>query len=229
MKRALQLVFAISFIVIFLVSPVTAATSQGLEWGVAQNDEFTLQFTIVDEGVTTLDESVNFTIGTELSIIDDPVTTWNFPPPSIGMIFANGTYVPPFLIYIMEIDVIDTVGQFVVPIGNFTLLSELLQATSLWTEDSTIVNDETRWGVHVATGDSEQSTAIDVLYLKADGFLSRYELQVTNTTSGVSSGVTLTRDGSGLDIVGILTDNIFFVGIGVGVLLVLVVVCMRRK
>ena len=41
MKRTLQIMIAMSFVAIFLISPVAAATSEGLEWGVALNDEFT--------------------------------------------------------------------------------------------------------------------------------------------------------------------------------------------
>ncbi|MDH4214987.1 MAG: hypothetical protein OEV85_13805, partial [Candidatus Thorarchaeota archaeon] len=137
MKRVTQLIAVMSFVSIFLVSPVAAVTSQGLEWGAAQNDEFTFRYTIVEEGVTTLDEGVNFTIGSAPSIIDDPVTTWSFPPPSISMMFTNGTYLPPIRIFEMEINVINTVGQFVVPTGNFTLLGELLQDTPRWAENCT--------------------------------------------------------------------------------------------
>ncbi len=46
MKRMLQSILAMSFVAMFLISPVAAATSEGLEWGVALNDEFTFQFTL---------------------------------------------------------------------------------------------------------------------------------------------------------------------------------------
>ena len=48
MKRTLQTLLVISFIAMFITSPVTAVTSEGLTWGVALNDEFTFQYEVVE-------------------------------------------------------------------------------------------------------------------------------------------------------------------------------------
>ncbi|MFX1579526.1 MAG: hypothetical protein ACFFBJ_07740, partial [Promethearchaeota archaeon] len=62
MKRTLEIVLVMSFIAMFLISPVAAATSDGLQWGVALDDEFTYHFTWVEEGETTFDEGINVTV-----------------------------------------------------------------------------------------------------------------------------------------------------------------------
>ena len=61
MKRTLQILLAISFAAMFLISPVAAATSQGLEWGVALDEEFTYILESTD-GDDSFDEGINITI-----------------------------------------------------------------------------------------------------------------------------------------------------------------------
>ncbi len=229
MKRALQIVLVMSFVAMFLVSPVAAATSEGLEWGVALNDEFTFQFKVIEEGVTILDEAVNFTVEETPAAIDDPLTDWsNLDSPDVDMVYKNGTTIGFEGLYLLGILVAG--GQLVVPIGNFTLLTELLMDSFFWNENLTIVNDGSNWGVRMSGTEDDMAMQLLVHYLKADGFIARYTLEATNTTSNVRSSVSLIRDGLGLDIFGLLQDNILYVGIGVGVIVIMgAVVCMRRR
>ncbi len=97
-----------------------------------------------------------------------------------------------------------------------------------WTENTTLINDGTNWGARLSGLEDEMSMTVSVRYLKADGFIARYSLEALNTTSGIRSSASLIRDGIGIDIIGLLTDNILYVGIGVIVILG-AVVCMRRR
>lgn len=229
MKRALQTILVLSFVAMFLISPVAAATSEGLEWGVALIDEFTFQYKIIEEGEKILDEGVNFTVDSTPGAIDDPLTAWsNLDYLDIDLVYTNGCSMGFEAFYLLGILLAG--GQFVVPIGNFSLLSELLMGSLFWSENTTIVNDGTVWGVRTSGTNDDMIMQVNVHYLKADGFISRYTLEATNTTSGIRSSVSLIRDGLGLDIIGLLQDNILFVGIGVGVIVILgAVVCMRRR
>ncbi len=119
---------------------------------------------------------------------------------------------------------------FAVPIGNFNLLTELFTNSVLWTENHTIINDGTYWGASMSGIDDDVTMQVSVQYLKTDGFLARYSLTITNTTSGVVEGASFIRDGLGTDIFGLLQDNILLVGIVVGVIVLLgAVVCIRRR
>ncbi|MGD9397381.1 MAG: hypothetical protein PVJ05_13190 [Candidatus Thorarchaeota archaeon] len=229
MNRTLQTLLVMSFVAMFLISPVAAATSEGLEWGVALNDEFTFQYKVVEEGDTLIDEGVNFTVDATPASIDDPLTSWiGIDYVDIDMVYTNGTSMGFAAIYLLGI--ILAGGHFVVPVGNFTLLSELLMDSPFWTENTTLINDGTNWGARLSGLEDEMAMSVSVRYLKADGFIARYTLEAINTTSGVRSSASLIRDGLGIDIIGLLTDNILYVGIGIGVIVILgAVVCMRRR
>ncbi len=227
MKRTLQIILALSLASMFLISPVAAATSQGLSWGIAVDDEFTYQFKFVDEGEVTLDEGVNVTVTTRPTI-PDPITDWlELPEVYIDLVYTNGTALG--LEAIVLLGILAFGGLFALPIGNFTLLSELAQDSIWWTENHTIVNDGSVWGSRLTGTDEEINSVAYMHYLKSDGFLARYVIEATNTTDGVKSSVSLIRDGLGTDIIGWLQDNILIVGIGVGVIIILGAVVCRRK
>ena len=97
-----------------------------------------------------------------------------------------------------------------------------------WSENTTIVNDSTNWGVRTTGAEDDMTMQVHIHYLKSDGFLSRYTIEARNTTSNIRSSASLIRDGVGLDIVALLQDNLLYVGIGVIVILG-VVVCIRRR
>ncbi|MGY5865424.1 MAG: hypothetical protein RTV41_12535 [Candidatus Thorarchaeota archaeon] len=228
MKRALSTILTLSFVAMFLISPVAAATSEGLEWGVALNDEFTFQYTIIEAGETILNEGVNFTVDSTPGTIDDPFTDLsNLDYVDVDLVYTNGSSIGLETLYLLGIIIVG-VG-FAVPIGNFTHLTELLMNSAIWTENHTIVNDGTNWGARMSGTDDEMTMQVSVHYLKTDGFIASYTLDSTNSTAGESLSVTLIRDGLGFDIVGFLTDNIVIVGIGVGVIVILgAIVCRRR-
>ncbi len=229
MKRTLQIALVMSFVAMFLISPVAAATSEGLEWGVALNDEFTFQFKVVEEGVTTLDEGVNFTVEATPPSIDDPLTSWDhLDGVDVDLVYTNGSSVGVEGFYLLGILLAG--GHIAVPIGNFSLLGELLMDSMFWTENTTLVNDATNWGVRTTGIEDEMFMQVNVLYLKTDGFIARYTLEARNMTSNDRFSVSFIRDGLGLDIIALLQDNILYVGIGVGVIVIIgAVVCMRRK
>lgn len=226
MKRTLQIVLALAFASMFLISPVAAATSQGLEWGVTAGDELLFHLSFVDEGETTFNEGMNITIET-VSAIPDPISLWTqIPVVSIDMVYTNGTAVGLEALVLLGLIVVG--GYMCIPIGNFTLLAELIVANPFWTENHTVINDGTYFGARLAGSDDNITATVSAKFLKSDGFLAEYLVQQTNTTSGVSSNVRFVRDNLGFDIIGFLTDNALYVGIGVVVLLLVIVLVRRR-
>lgn len=221
MKRALQIMFAVSFATMFLVSPVAAATSQGLEWGIAVDDQWNFDITSVVEGVTEMSEVIYFEATGGISTIPNILDNWNnIPKPTFDITWANGTSLGwSSLIFIFYFLVTDS---WVVPIGNFTLLGELYEDHVFY--NGTIFNSGSYWGMNLNDFEGFGSEIdIHVDYLKDDGFLAHW------TFTTVNGSLSMTRQGlPSLDIVGIITDNILYIGIGLGVLIVLAIVCKRR-
>jgi len=229
MKRTLELLLAMSFVAMFLISPVAAATSEGLEWGIALNDKFTFQMVFVDEGNQTINEGINVTIAEAPPAISDPLTNLT----DIGifnltMTFYNGTELG--LIGFLFFGLFLVGSHFAYPIGNFSLLTELAMAESWWNSSYTIINNAQVWGIRLSETSGGAQATITAEYLKADGFCSSYTLQSTNTTDSVVSSVSFTRTtpGSGFDIVGFVTDNALYIGIGVIIILLLVIIVKRK-
>ncbi|TFG27318.1 hypothetical protein EU527_18685 [Candidatus Thorarchaeota archaeon] len=241
MKRTLQVLLAMSFLAMFLTSPVAAATSQGLEWSVALDDEFTFAMVFVDEGEDTFNEGINVTIIEAPPTLSDPLDNWtHIGSFNLNITFYNGTSLG--LYGFLFLGLMSVNGYFAVPTGNFSLLTNLIMAESMWNENFTLTDNTLFWGVTFSETDGDMEHTITAEYLKDDGFLSRYILEATNTSSSVSSSVSCIRDnlpalttttttdttGTGFDIVGFVTDNALYIGIGIIIILLLVIIVKKR-
>ena len=121
-------------------------------------------------------------------------------------------------------------GVFIAPTGNFSLLADLAAAAPWWTVNHTIVSDSAFWGIRLSFVDDGAPSQVFMQYSKSNGVCARFNIESTNSTSNKKSTLSLVRDGLGLDIVQLLQDNILYVGIGVGVIVILgAVVCIRRR
>lgn len=249
MKRALQVLLAISFATMFLISPVAAATSQGLEWGVALDDEFTYQMELIDDGPDSFDEGINFTIIEIPPTIDDPLTNWtHIGEVDLNVTFYNGTSLGLYTLLFLGLLVVN--GYIAVPVGNYSLLTELVMAESTWNENFTLIDNDLFWGMNLTATNEDVKQTIVAEYLKEDGFLSRYLFLATNITTSEIYGVTVIRNNlpvlstttttttsttttnttsTDFDIVGLVTDNILYISIGLGIIIIGAVVCIRRK
>ncbi|MCK5265588.1 MAG: hypothetical protein KAJ36_00185 [Candidatus Thorarchaeota archaeon] len=216
MKRALQLLLAISFATMFLISPVAAATSQGLEWNIEVSDQWNFDFTSVTDGVTAMDEVLYFESTGGLTTIPNILTDWvSLPEPSFDVEWANGTSLGfsafIFIFYMVAVD------RWAVPIGNYTLLGELYEDHVFY--NGTIYETSSYWGMDV---DYLGQLDVHVDFLKDDGFLAHWTVTTENGT------LSMIRQGLPSDIIGLITDNILYIGVGVGVLILLAVVCKKK-
>jgi len=216
MKRALQILLAISFATMFLISPVAAATSQGLEWNIDVGDQWNFDITSVDDGVTEMSEVLYFESTGGLTTIPNILTDWvSLPEPSFDVEWANGTSLGwsalIFIFYMVAVD------RWAVPIGNYTLLGDLYEDNVFY--NGTIYETSSYWGM-----DADYLGELDVHvdFLKADGFLAHWTVTTENGT------LSMIRQGLPSDIVGLITDNILYVGVGVGVLILLAIVCKKK-
>lgn len=230
MKRTLQAMLALLVVGMFMVSPVAAATSQGLEWGfvIADSFDYTLTGT---EGNLSEDIYLNVT-GMPALAIPDPISTWNsIPDPNIGFWWANGTSMGFYVLLFFGIVAVG--GKIAVPIGNFTHLASLVAPVIT---GETIIDTSNTWGVEWSEDTTPtEEFVITVTYAKADGFLAEYSLETRSTlNSSLLDSLSVERDSipsPGLptgDILQLLQDNILYIAIGIGVLVVLAVVCKKR-
>ena len=221
MKRALQALLALSFVAMFIVSPVAAATSQGLEWGINVGDQWNFNITSITEGVTDIDEVMYFEATGGLSTIHNILTDWTLmPTPTFDITWENGTSLGwSALIFIFYGIVVD---RWAVPIGNYTLLGELYDDHPFY--NGTVYNAGNYWGMDLTENFIGSDITVHVDFLKADGFLAHW------TVSTVNGSLNMVRQGlPSFDIVGFIQDNLLLVGAGVVIVLLLAVVCLRRR
>ncbi len=229
MKYAINAILALAIIAMFMVSPVAAATSQGLEWGIHTGDRF--DFTL-RSSETGLNEQIYLNITSmPATAIPDPLTSWgSIPDPDVGAYWANGTSMGLYILVFLGL--LSTGGKIAVPVGNFSLLTNLL-APELIGED--FINDASVWGVELVHElNSTHEGHIRVTYSKSDGFLAEYILtMVVSATDEVVQELSARRNnlggGIGIDqLVQLAKDNALYIGAAVVVLVILGVVCKRR-
>ena len=229
MKRTLNVIVAFAFISMFCVSPVLAATSQGLEWGVANGHRVDYSMTSTDEDIPSEDLYL-LVSGMPALAIPDPLTSWDQIPGNfdLDLFWANDTSVG--LIALIFIGLLAVGSRFILPIGNWTHLQSLL-APELTGE--TFTSDAYLWGLEWSEDvTSTEEFKITATYLKSDGVLAEYKLETLSTVnSSTIASIHIVRDDipAGGDIIKLLTDNILYVGAGVAVILILgIVICKRR-
>ncbi|MFQ5833185.1 MAG: hypothetical protein ACE5H4_10815 [Candidatus Thorarchaeota archaeon] len=190
--RRIALIMAISVILTATMLPVVAApTDQGLDWGVETLDSFIYNVTIDDVlGLMGTDgsEKINLTVGT-LSAIPDGITNYtDIPPVMVVSNFINGSP-----------DVSSWGGVMgyysfgvVLPIGNWSLLTELYSAVDTFYGEPgnvTFFEDWLHWGYTLNFTANFQSPSfladlwITVRQLKADGVLVSMNFAMYNESS----------------------------------------------
>ncbi|RDE11977.1 MAG: hypothetical protein C4K47_09100 [Candidatus Thorarchaeota archaeon] len=234
MKRALQLLIALAISAVFFVSPVAAATNQGLEWAVASGDAF--NFHLTSTGVTnmSLNEALYMNITSAMPAIPNSMTTWaEVPYPDVGWWWSsNGTTIGLYGLLFLGLLALGT--PFVLPTGNFTLLGNLIKTYVMWNSTTThYANSTLYWGLTYSDTEDDETNTLQVSYLKSDGVLARYVIGSSNSTSHETVSVSFIRDNlpaEGFDIIGFIQQNMLLVGAGVLVIVIIgAVVCMKRK
>jgi hypothetical protein len=219
MKRALELFFVFAIVAFLLMTPVAAATDQGLEWGVQNGDRFDFNMHENDDG-NVVDEALYMLVDSRPSIADG-ISNWGaVPGVIIDGFWANGSSMEWSILIFLGIFFVD--GEFCFPIGNWTLLSELRTSDP----DAAITDSIFFWGFswRGTFFDPELQVQIGVDYLKSDGFLAHYTVETVNQTSQETIyTASITRQGL------FLQDNILLIGGGVVLVLILAIVCMKKK
>jgi len=113
-------------------------------------------------------------------------------------------------------------GEFCFPVGNWTLLTELRGTDP----DATITDSIFFWGFSWRGTfiDPEIQIHLGVDYMKSDGFFAHYTVENVNQTSQETVySASITRQGL------FLQDNMLLIAGGVVLIIVLAIVCKKRK
>ena len=220
MKRARELFFVFVIVAFLLMTPVAAATDQGLEWGVQDGDRFDYNMH-QSVGADVVDEALYMTVTSRPSIADG-ISNWAaVPGVYIADVFwANGTSMGWAALIFLGVFFVD--GEFCFPVGNWTLLTELRSSDP----DAEITDSLLFWGFswRGTFMDPEIQIHVSVDYLKSDGFLAHYTWETVNQTSQETTfTASITRQGL------FLQDNMLLIGGGVVLVLILAIVCMKKK
>jgi len=219
MKRALELFFVFAIVAFLLMTPVAAATDQGLEWGVQNGDRFDFNMHETGDG-NVVDEALYIMVTARPSIADG-ISNWGaVPGVTIDGFWANGSSMEWSILIFLGIFFVD--GEFCFPVGNWTLLTELRSSDP----DAEITDSIFFWGFSWRGTflDPDLQTHLGVDYLKSDGFLAHYTVETVNQTSQETIYVaSITRQGL------FLQDNILLIGSGVVLVLILAIVCIKKK
>ena len=181
--------------------PVSAQTDQGFEWGFAYDDVFYFMMHLEGDGML-IDEEIYIILNDTLPVIPDSMDNWtDIPYTGILAYYSNGTQ--------LGIEILTFVAMYNVhlPIGDWTLLSTLAQATHNVENFTLDPEDPFFWGYSWEDDDwnlsgdgftiySIYTIYVHVEYLKIDGFLTQYSLEAYNTTTKEKTGeITLDRIG----------------------------------
>lgn len=160
--------------------PVTAQTSESLEWGVEIGDETFFEFYYWSEGYLTLNENVFANITGPIDVIPDPLTDyWNIPNITADVTWVNGTDMGMMLMIFMYI------WKFAMPTGNWSLMTVLVENVIEFevmeevfpVEPQVIIDNWYQWGYTYNLSAPGSDNVANVTYLKSDGSLASFHLR----------------------------------------------------
>ncbi|NHJ14651.1 MAG: hypothetical protein EAX95_13310 [Candidatus Thorarchaeota archaeon] len=195
-RKGIALCSALLLGFVLLAQVAAEPTSQGLEWTVNVGD---VHYFIVDywEGGDAIHEDMYYNVSSNHAAMPDPlVDWWDIPDVPLNLYFANGTDAS-------MLAVLFAYGwKVTVPIGNWTLMDELIENVTeftifdpLPTNASANVNTWLHWGFsYNATVDTYIVLTANTTYLKSDGVLASLHL-LAYDTGILFGGIIILRDG----------------------------------
>lgn len=240
-EKLVPLPLMIFMILVALIPAVGAINNQGLEWGVEIDDRFDYEVNLTYHNATydlTIDDEMYVIINDLPGIPDDVSSAAQLTFLDFTTYWYNGTE----MTHIWK-DILMFVPFYLLPIGNWTLISELRDAS---TPEGEFYEDEDILRVTVTIDDTYSITQ-DIL--KSDGTLAYQHLEWTRTFPvdtieltmiqegyDVPSESTRTTTGTATSDTStpslIILDPTFLLTLGAvagGIVVIAAVVCIRRK
>lgn len=211
MSKKIGLLLIAYVLVLISVTQVTAITNHNLEWGIDVGDQF--HYTV--SGPTYIGFPDYYVeINSVTPIPEDVSGTYDISPSLIGYsyYYENGTVMSMHM----------SIPWTVVPIGNWTLIQELM-GTPPYGEYSWI-NTASEWGVTYTENWSTIVRTTTVTFSKTDGVLNLYRV-VDDPEIGLTIGSQIVRKG----VQSLLPILLIGGGVGIVVLAVIGIVYMKHR
>jgi len=224
-KKIITLLFVLGFM---LLPNAFAASSQGLAWGVEEQEEieYTLDIEVdmeTTDTTVTMDETYQVILTVEdLPEIPETIDSQNdIPYPSNSLKLKNGSSIPS-----IASDFSSSI--MILPTGNWTLIDQLYKDSteeSASIENATWINDSDTWGVSFDEPDyyGYGVTEVTLHYSKTDGVLSYFSWSFESSTPG-SMSIDYTRTGESMD-----STTLILIGVGVGVVVAIIIVIWKVR
>ncbi len=188
MRRKAFALFSVLLLGLVMCVPVAADTSQGLSWAVQVGDQYFYNIYYWEAGI--VHEDMYFNVTSNHAALPDPLTDWwHIPDVPGSAYYANGSD-PGILVFVFLY-----AWKIAVPIGNWTLLGELVEAVTTWpvlpaSVDSVSVNVDTwlHWGYTYNVTQEPTVIVCSNTYLKSDGKLATIDLLAYSTASQALTG-----------------------------------------
>ncbi len=207
----------------FLIPTALAANSQGLTWGVTEEQE--IQYTlhvVLDVSTpytTTMDETytIIYTIQHLPTIPDSVDSTMQLVYATGSMTFENGSTIASLPVSSVP------VSFLVLPIGNWDHLDTIFKESASGSPyEITWTNDLSNWGFSYTT-DMMGDVTMTLLFSKSDGAASLIDYALDMGAAG-SMEITFTRIGAPMD-----TTMILIIGGGVAAILIIGIVFWKVR
>jgi hypothetical protein len=205
-KRKVILILSILLIGMMLAgpSPVTAQTSENLDWGIEVGDITNFSFYYwAEESDITLNENMYINITGPMGVIPDPLINYSdIPDTPAEALWVNGTDMGFMLMIIIY------VWKIAIPTGNWSLMTALVENVTEFTiietifpvEPHVIIDNWYQWGytfnVSISGIENVENVA-NVTYLKSDGsFAAMHLVGYVEGTSTLIGEASMYRDGT---------------------------------
>lgn len=216
MKKTLLL--AVFLFGLLFLQTASAASNQGLTWGIAEGQTFTFSVdATVEMSILTFTTSTQtaykiiMEIGNPPEIPADIDSLLELPEVDVTFKFENGTTVA---------ELVPLSFLFVVPIGNWTLIDELYKDIYGLVPGITWIDDASYYGYSMAIDEIGMSYDYTLRYLKTDGFL--YSMNIDMESSFANTTMSFVRE------VGLDTMTLIVVGGGAGIAIIVIAVIVMK-
>ncbi|MFW9932001.1 MAG: hypothetical protein ACFFDR_05025 [Candidatus Thorarchaeota archaeon] len=216
----LSIAFVVLIIIFFGGGYASAANTQGLSWGISVGERIDYTLNTYSEGMES-ELFDNITVDcyvTIESLPEIPTIVTAIPillPQYYNQSFSNGTeYSFPWI---------------AVPIGNWTLISELLVPAISSVTNITIIDTPSDWGYEIDY-ESRSSNMTEILLIsKSDGALNHIKLEVAAFVGMQYYRVEITRKGWFAPLDTLQTISIIITLASVGIIVVFGIMIIRNR
>lgn len=223
MKHYRFILLIVLIIISYAPKDVSSVNSQSLDWGIEEGQRFDFTLQLVQNGTLMIGEEIYLLVA-DLPEINEAFTSLNrIPLTLVSQYWINGSEYDHPLSWNRHVE------HLAYPIGNWYILTTLGEDPELSHYD--LVADDQFWGYEwtVDSTTTNNSVTVRAIYLKEDGFLSRYHYRFWDRSTNQTIDFTEAyRPGITLNLLTPIIENLPTIGI-ISIVLVISYALIRKK